>query len=65
LPPRSTAATIKATAVASDPGFTRLIVEKPFGSDHASATELAKALGAIFDEVRCTSRVARDGWAGG
>jgi glucose-6-phosphate 1-dehydrogenase len=52
IPPNAfldTAATIKACAV-SGSGFTRLIVEKPFGHDLASAQELASALGAIFDE---------------
>ena len=34
----------------STSGFTRLIVEKPFGHDLASAGMLASALGAIFDE---------------
>jgi len=34
----------------STSGFTRLIVEKPFGHDLASAGMLATALGAIFDE---------------
>jgi glucose-6-phosphate 1-dehydrogenase len=32
-------------------GFTRLIVEKPFGHDLDSAVELATNLGAIFPEV--------------
>ena len=44
-----TAATIKAAAL-SPSGFTRLIVEKPFGRDRASAAELAGALGGIFPE---------------
>ncbi len=29
----------------------RLVVEKPFGSDRASSDELARALGAVFDEA--------------
>jgi glucose-6-phosphate 1-dehydrogenase len=54
IPPNvflDTAATIKACAVSAS-GFTRLIVEKPFGHDLLSAQELAAALGAIFDEDR-------------
>src|SRR5437870_1689838 len=31
-------------------GATRLIIEKPFGTDLASARELDKALHAVFDE---------------
>ena len=53
IPPNvflDTASTIKATCEAPAPGFTRLIVEKPFGHDFDSATELAKAMGAIYPE---------------
>ena len=50
LHPPSNQATIKARAV-SPTGFTRLIVEKPFGNDFTSASELSKAIGAIFSEV--------------
>ena len=52
IPPNvflDTAATIKASAVSAS-GFTRLIVEKPFGHHLKRAQELAAALGAIFDE---------------
>jgi glucose-6-phosphate 1-dehydrogenase len=52
IPPNvflNTAATIKACGE-SRTGFTRLIVEKPFGHDLASAAELATNLGNIFPE---------------
>lgn len=43
------AGTIRACAMSST-GFTRVIVEKPFGHDYQSAHALAHALGDIFDE---------------
>ena len=42
------AATIKATS--SNCGFTRLVVEKPFGSNYSSATHLADGLASLFSE---------------
>jgi glucose-6-phosphate 1-dehydrogenase len=44
------AKSIKASAMAPGAGFTRLIVEKPFGSDLASAQSLADDLGALYPE---------------
>lgn len=52
LPPKvfiPTAQSVKSSGI-SKTGFTRLIVEKPFGHDTASATQMAKDLGAIFKE---------------
>mmetsp|Transcript_43939 Transcript_43939/g.71725 ORF Transcript_43939/g.71725 Transcript_43939/m.71725 type:complete len:548 (-) Transcript_43939:343-1986(-) len=45
-----TAAAIKAGGGVSPTGWTRLIVEKPFGHDLTSAQELAAGLNAHFDE---------------
>jgi len=45
----SAAASIKSAARPAD-GFCRLIVEKPFGKDLASAKQLAEDLGALYDE---------------
>jgi glucose-6-phosphate 1-dehydrogenase len=42
------AKSIKSSALPN--GFTRIIVEKPFGRDLASAQELASDLGSLFDE---------------
>ena len=53
IPPNvflDTAATIKETCEAQAPGYTRLVVEKPFGHDEESATALASAMGAIYPE---------------
>ena len=53
IPPNvflDTASTIKKTCEAPAPGFTRLVIEKPFGHDFNSATELAAAMGAIYPE---------------
>ena len=52
LPPSvfvSVAASIRASGMASN-GWTRVVVEKPFGHNTASAKKLAKELGAIFPE---------------
>lgn len=45
----SSATSIKASAM-SDTGFTRLIVEKPFGHDYQSAEKLVRDLGGLFSE---------------
>jgi glucose-6-phosphate 1-dehydrogenase len=44
------AQSIKASAMAPGEGFTRLLVEKPFGSDLASAQNLAHDLGILYPE---------------
>eukprot|EP00457_Paulinella_chromatophora_P003951 gb/GEZN01003961.1/.p1 GENE.gb/GEZN01003961.1/~~gb/GEZN01003961.1/.p1 ORF type:complete len:561 (-),score=91.83 gb/GEZN01003961.1/:324-2006(-) len=41
---------IKAVGVAKDGGWTRLVVEKPFGRDLSSSDSLSAELGALFDE---------------
>eukprot|EP00927_Polykrikos_kofoidii_P084965 TRINITY_DN9112_c0_g2_i1.p1 TRINITY_DN9112_c0_g2~~TRINITY_DN9112_c0_g2_i1.p1 ORF type:complete len:543 (+),score=93.12 TRINITY_DN9112_c0_g2_i1:72-1700(+) len=50
----SSAQSIKSSAMCN--GFTRLIVEKPFGHDLASATKLSGDLGKIFSE-HCIYRI--------
>ncbi|CAM9134606.1 unnamed protein product [Choristocarpus tenellus] len=52
IPPNvflDTASSIKQTGISST-GFTRLIVEKPFGHDYDSALELTSGLGEYFTE---------------
>lgn len=44
------AANIKSQGLLSDNGFNRLVIEKPFGRDFASAQELNKELTETFDE---------------
>lgn len=45
-----TVAALGAAGLAKGPGFTRVVVEKPFGRDLASAVELNQAIHAVFDE---------------
>ena len=41
---------LKETGISSSNGFTRLIIEKPFGNDYQSASELNLAITDYFDE---------------
>lgn len=41
---------IKSEGIMSEQGFNRLIIEKPFGVDHTSATQLNEEISAVFDE---------------
>jgi glucose-6-phosphate 1-dehydrogenase len=41
---------LKAAGLAGSPGFDRIVVEKPFGSDLKSARELSKVLQRVFHE---------------
>ena len=53
LPPEafiSTSRSIKTAGMEKNSGYSRVIVEKPFGHDTASAVELGKSLSELFDE---------------
>jgi glucose-6-phosphate 1-dehydrogenase len=53
LPPTAfvnTCAGIRGAAMAKGDGWTRVIVEKPFGRDTASSDQLSRQLGALFTE---------------
>ena len=41
----------------SDPGWTRIIIEKPFGHDLASARQLNEQVHAVFDEARSIASI--------
>ncbi len=56
LPPRATAGTVEALGEAGLGHGARVITEKPFGTDLASARELNALLHSVFDE-RCIYRI--------
>ncbi len=50
VPPGAIAPIVQVLAAHRPPGWTRLIIEKPFGHDRASASELNKLIAEHFDE---------------
>jgi glucose-6-phosphate 1-dehydrogenase len=56
LPPNATAGTVEALGAAGLGGGSRVIIEKPFGTDLASARELNATLHSVFEE-RCIYRI--------